>query len=477
MKFIRLHILVILSYLGLILFAACSKEVSAEIVPSQPVSITGLQLSTNSLRLSVGGSASLRAIAFLRSDGTTQSLGTARVSWQTNDGKVASVTAEGRVTGVAEGQAIVTASAQGVSARVEVTVCSDLSTTGISEPFLAAQIYSMGNYLKSNAVIQGFDLARDGTIYYMQLAGSNAHQLLVVQAKPNKSGFTSSCEGAMTLQYFGHGTNYAMEENSDGIYLWVGCYASMTTNPADARYRQYWNNQTIARVKYEPEKIIIPKQCATQFYMGSYKEIHPAIDEKNDVLAINFPTSHPTEPRRFRMYRLSDAMALPLSTVTLQELTYGGGTSTDPQVTEAPKILVRDLRKLKPLGEFGIPNTALAPSPDDLSHYAWQGFEVDSGLIYYAEGEGNNNASVGSPSVAYLTIFDFEGHLVERRTKVSIASDLATLTSLGITASGYMEAEGVRVRNGQLYLGFASRDKINDAAKIRANIFSYKKVR
>ena len=166
-------------------------------------------------------------------------------------------------------------------------------------------------------------------------------------------------------------------------------------------------------------------------------------------------------------------MALPMSAVTLQSLTYGGGAADDPQVTESPKIYARDLRKLTPLGEFGIPNQSLAETPDDVSYYAWQGFEVNDGLIYYFEGEGKND---GTPSAAYVTIYDFAGNVVERRTAVTAASDLQTLASLGITASGYMEAEGIKVRNGKLYLGFASRDSKTDGSKYRANVFEYARV-
>lgn len=177
----------------------------------------------------------------------------------------------------------------------------------------------------------------------------------------------------------------------DGLYIWTGCYASKNASG------QYWNSQTIARVKFEVGKRVTPKECTTQFYMGPFKELHPAIDVANDVLAINYPTSHPTEPRRFRMYRLSEAMALPMSAVTLQSLTY-------------------------------------------------------------------------------VTIYDFAGNVVERRTAVTAASDLQTLASLGITASGYMEAEGIKVRNGKLYLGFASRDSKTDGSKYRANVFAYARV-
>lgn len=434
--------------------------------PVQP-DIESLVLSVEQLRLAQGSKATLTVSAVRYEDGTTGTIDADDVSWESEDTDIASVDAKGEVTGIAAGETRITARVEEITASVPVIVKAGESTTGLDAPFTASNIYSMGQYLTSNTVIQGFDITKDGTIYYMQIAGNYAHRLSVIKAQPNPTGFENVYGDVMSLDYFGHGTNYAIEEADDGLYIWAGCYASKNTSG------QYWNSQTIARVKFEAGKRVTPAECTTQFYMGPFKELHPAIDVENDVLAINYPTSHPTEPRRFRMYRLSEAMALPLSTVTLQSLTYGGGAADDPQVTETPKIYARDLRKLTPLSEFGIPNQSLAETPDDVSYYAWQGFEVNDGLIYYFEGEGKSD---GTPSAAYVTIYDFAGNIVERRTPVTAASDLDALANLGITASGYMEAEGIKVRNGKLYLGFASRDSKTDGSKCRANIFQYSKV-
>ncbi len=173
----------------------------------------------------------------------------------------------------------------------------------------------------------------------------------------------------------------------------------------------------------------------------------------------------------FVMYRLSEAMALPRSYVTLPSRNWGGGTSTDPASTNSPKAYVRDLTKLTPLGRFGIPKSGEDHSTD-ISSYAWQGFDVDSGKIYYFEGEG----TVKEGSAAYFTVFDFEGNIIEPRTEVAIASDRESLSASGITESGYMEAEGIKVHGDALYLGFASRSEA-DGDKRRANIFRYTRAR
>ena len=86
--------------------------------------------------------------------------------------------------------------------------------------------------------------------------------------------------------------------------------------------------------------------------------------------------------------------------------------------------------------------------------------------MYLMEGtSGNNDGTTGE---AYMT----EGRIVQSRTKVRAVSDLKALTEAGITESGYIESEGVKIRRGKLFLGFASQSK-KDGNRRRANIFQY----
>lgn len=90
--------------------------------------------------------------------------------------------------------------------------------------------------------------------------------------------------------------------------------------------------------------------------------------------------------------------------------------------------------------------------------------------MYLMEGtSGNNDGTTGE---AYMTVYDFEGRIVQSRTKVRAVSDLKALTEAGITESGYIESEGVKIRRGKLFLGFASQSK-KDGNRRRANIFQY----
>lgn len=388
------------------------------------------------------------------SDGSRQAIEPSQVNFVSSNLSVAEIDAAGMVEAVGRGKALITAEYGGLTAStaVEVTPMGEI-TTGVGG-FTAQNIYSKFVYLIRNTVIQGFDIAADGTVYYMQLGGTDKHDLYVMRARPN-----SSVDDHMIFRYSGHGTNMAVEEAADGkTYVWTGTYASRNSS------NEYWSNSVVARTEYQPGKTLLPEQCGDLFYMGGICELHPAIDVENDVLAINYPGS---TLRMFVMYRLSEALALPRSYVTLPSRNYGGGTSTDPAATNSPKVYVRDLTKLTPLGRFGIPKTG-ADHTADISSYAWQGFDVDSGKIYYFEGEGT--ASNGS--AAYFTVFDFDGNIVEQRAEVVAASDRDALSALGITESGYMEAEGIKVHGDHLYLGFASRSKA-DGDKRRANIFMY----
>lgn len=388
------------------------------------------------------------------SDGTSQTIEPSEVAFSSSNEAVAEVDQGGVVTAVGRGKVAVKAEYLGLTAStaVEVTPMGEI-TTGVDR-FTEENIYSKSVYLIRNTVIQGFDIASDGTIYYMQLGGSDKHDLYVMRGRPN-----SSVDDHMIFRYSGHGTNMAIEQAVDGkTYVWTGTYASRNSS------NEYWLNSVVTRTEYQTGKTLTPEQCGDLFYMGGVCELHPAIDVENDVLAINYPGS---TLRMFVIYRLSEALALPRSYVTLPSRNYGGGTSTDPAATNSPKVYVRDLTKLTPLGRFGIPKTG-ADHSTDISSYAWQGFDVDSGKIYYFEGEG----TVSDGSGAYFTVFDFDGNIVERRAEVVAASDRDALARFGITSSGYMEAEGMKIHGDKLYLGFASRSK-DDGDKRRANIFQY----
>lgn len=76
-------------------------------------------------------------------------------------------------------------------------------------------------------------------------------------------------------------------------------------------------------------------------------------------------------------------------------------------------------------------------------------------------------------SQSYVTIFDFNGNIVEERTQVAVISDRNALKSIGITELGAMESEGIKVYKGKLYLGYTSRGITQQDTKHYQNIFVF----
>ena len=95
----------------------------------------------------------------------------------------------------------------------------------LSTPLTDELVYSKAVYLKRNSVIQSIDVANDGTIYYVQIAGTDQHQLNVLRGVPNETKPTD----CMVLEYFGHGTNMAIEETNGETYIWMGSHGGAQT--------------------------------------------------------------------------------------------------------------------------------------------------------------------------------------------------------------------------------------------------------
>lgn len=319
------------------------------------------------------------------------------------------------------------------------------STTGISQPLSPEVIYSKNVQLADNVVMQGFDIDTDNNVFYSHIAGK--YMVKISKGLPN-----TTPGSLMTLRYFGHSTNIAVEKQANDHYVWIGNYG---TKYADGNY---WAEQVVSRVKYTPGATYRNNDAIENYYIGPYKHLNPAIDFENNILAISYASGRPNK-NSFVLYKLNEVKSLSISSVTLQQLTYGG-SGGDAEITVTPTIQVRDLRQLTPLAEFDVDNTPLD----------WQGFDINNGKLYYNEGTGGANN--GTPGEAYVTVFDFNGQIVERRTQVQAIASVPALQQQGITSTGYMEAEGIKVRNGHLYLGFASREGDTRAT----NIFKYQPV-
>ena len=324
------------------------------------------------------------------------------MTWGIDDPSVASITQGGMLTALKRGSATVTVATPYYTAPVSATIVVDggvspeenLLTKQLARPLSAAIIYSRNVRLARNSVLQSFDIDSGGDIFYIQIAGTDAHSLNVLRGAPAPGAEkTQLAAPLMTLTYFGHGTNMAVEEEGDDRWIWAGSYGSKESG-SDG----YSFSQTIARVKFVPGTDCKPEQCTEHYFLPGVRHIHPALDPANDVLGVTYSGGG---TRHFAFYRLSDAKALAPTTEQLEQRTWGGG-ATDPNktpVTESPAVQVRNLGRLTRLGGFSLTEGS---NPDQIGKYAFQGFDVKNGRVFYYEGE-NNLGNTFLPSNAYLT--------------------------------------------------------------------------
>ena len=345
------------------------------------------------------------------------------------------------------------------------------STTGIDK-FSESNIYSINTELVSDYALQSFSLDSDGSIWYLQSAsGDRKHELNLVKAKPNKS--TTVLEAKtdyMRLAYFGHGTNADVEEDGSDRYLWLGAYGSCNSKG------QYWTERLIGRVKYVKGKTVKTDECQEYYYIGDYTDMHPAIDVDNDILTVNYADPGNSNYRCFVIYRLSEAKKAPMGTFAIK-CTDGFKTnnpaSTNPIVEN---MYCRDLTKLTPVARMKFLKQGYGGG--GATYYDWQGYDVYKDRLYYFEGQSNYNLT-GSfyegSSYAYVTIFDFDGNIVEERTQVAFVSDKDKIAQIGVSVFGTMEAEGIKVYKDKLYLGFTARGIQDVNTKHYQNIFVFDK--
>ena len=342
------------------------------------------------------------------------------------------------------------------------------STTGIDR-FDASNIFSRNTYLPDNTAMQGFNLDSDGSVWYTQLSNTNQAQLNWVRAQPNKTpDVQTENKDYMKLTYFGHGTNTALEEDGADRYLWAGAYGVCNAKG------QYWNEKLVGRVKYVKGATVKTNECNDYYYIGDYTDLHPSIDAENDLLTINYGDSKNSSYRCFVIYKLSEAKKAPMTNVTI---TCTDGFQTDrPASTNPVSVVVRchDLTTLTPVARPRFLKTGYGAS--GATYYDWQGYDVHKNRLYYAEGQSKYNlfgSFYSGSSFAYVTVFDFEGNIVEERTQVAVVSDKDKLTQIGVSVFGTLEAEGIKVCKDKLYLGYTARGITADNTKHYQNIFVF----
>ena len=217
--------------------------------------------------------------------------------------------------------------------------------------------------------------------------------------------------------------------------------------------RSYWGAQAIARVKFENGKALYPEDPSIEwFFVDHIGDVNVSLDKEHDLLGVSAHLpGRGDHSRSIRVYRLSEALALPLDTIVLNTHRRGGDGAPEAEEYElTPSILAHDLRKLTPLADFGTTNKG--KTWQDVCYYAWQGFEVYGDHVLFIEGTGGRDPYGGK---AALTVYDYEGNVLSRRF-VKLPEDRDALDRFEIARDGHAEIESVKVRNGRLYLEFHS---------------------
>lgn len=329
---------------------------------------------------------------------------------------------------------------------------SNKASTAGFDKYTEANIFSRNVMLKVSLPMQGFNLDSDGSIWYTQTDGSTKQNMYISKGKPNKgvTPVTANSE-LMTLTYCGHGTNTAIEEVGNDRYVWVGCFGS-----ANAK-GEYWTEKLVGRVKFEKGKTKSTDDFDDYFYIGNQTDMHPSIDAEHDLLTINYGGSGTGNDRSFVVYKLSEAKNAPKIRVDIS-CTDGFKTGKAASTTQTSvNVSAHDLTKLTPVATPKFAKQGYGPSGS--TYYAWQGFDVNGDRLYYAEGSDNYGLTggFGSPSYAYITVFDLKGKVVEERTQIKAIADADWTSKMGMSVFGTFESEGVKVKGDKIYLGFGGR--------------------
>lgn len=343
-----------------------------------------------------------------------------------------------------------------------------VSTTGVDK-FDESNIFCRNHCLPGNYVLQGFSLDSDGTVW-MTNTGPRDKVVLTHLAPNALPELKRDNLGYMVFNYFGHGTNTAVEEVGDDRYFWVGCFGSSNKDGF------YWTEKLIGRVKFVPGDTITPDKCDEYYYIGEYDNMHPSIDRENDLLTINYSDLVNGSFRCFVTYKLSEARNAPLKDVTISCTdAFKSGDKRSMNMTDVT-VKARDLTQIKPVARPKFLKSGYGKQGD--RYYAWQGYDVHGDRLYYCDGQCHVDGKPGDMltghSKAYLTVFDLEGNVVEPRTEIMIAGDADQLASHGLTDYWCIESEGVKVYGDTMYLGFGSIGADKDNPQQRTNqIFKY----
>lgn len=343
-----------------------------------------------------------------------------------------------------------------------------LKIMSMTKPVKESQFVAKGVALATNTrAVQGFDVSDDAeTLWYSQPGniGKNQPGLTKVHENYIIKGKGRSGE-RMTLRYFGNASSLAVEHAEDGDYIWIGSCATKWHN-------SYVRTRAVSRIPFSAKGEINDGYAGETYYMGGEYYCWPAVDAADDLLSV---VTQKAGTVTFNIYSLSEARALPDTEIRLKSV-WKGENIGEEEETIVRTIKGKDLTALDPISCF----TVAKPKKDegnplkDINYYTFRGYDIDKDYIYFVEGNHNKgNYNANGPSNAFVTVFDHSGKVVLPRRRISVIADKYMLNLLGLSSQGYADISGIKVRDGKVYIAFATQGTVNNKKVMRANIVKY----
>lgn len=370
-----------------------------------------------------------------------------KIIYTSSDTSVAVVTQDGTVVAKKAGSTLVKAAIEGTDISVQRTYyVMDLSQ--FKRPYGKDLVFVAGHTIYYKSVMQSWDFF-DDWFYAGQVCGS-PHTLTYTR----KPVMTQNPQVYMHLKYYGHGDNMFVERAADGDYIWTSNYGTIE----EGQTNRYTDSQVLSRVKFTPGSTLEPKDATDNYVIPGMKRIIAAYDADNGNVGIWCRDSKGTA--WFYVFGMEDMKAAPKESLQLSyDRSYGS-----PAVTDRPTVHAANLSNVTPVFKFQMPFNNVP-----------QGYDYHHNKILFQRGAGAEPEDVAAGTGKnWERLYFISVPKGKTLTQVDIpwVINLSLLSTEGFTDLGYFEPEGVKIKDGVVYVGFASKDAGSSPAR-RINIFKY----
>ena len=349
------------------------------------------------------------------------------------------ITFTGEKNGTGAARKAVAVITYGEGRKKEITLSQSPLHLCSETKFTADMVFSTTLGRNTTNVQQGFDYDPDEDVVYLFQKYGAYRNHVGWDKRTTDIATTAVASNYMTLCCFSHGNNIAIEKDASGKkWVWAPNYG---TRQDDGSYDY---PHVISRFPLETAKQYYNTETTENYYFGSDKSrVYPSFDFKNDIMVV-------CDVKKFYVYRLSELMALPDETITMEQtITYGGvvGTinSKIDEWTGNPVIKAKDCRKVSPLYtiDFTYSQRGLH----------WQTFCVENGYIY-ALLNADIKADGEIKYDSYIEIYKFDTGLYKSGIRQEYMQDWDSICAMGWTHKEcfYCEPEGIKITDGVMLI-------------------------